>query len=794
MGRQIKYNLNRIVSNFGIQARESFMKIKILLFFFFLSAFAAVTFSQIQANERYYQLAAGPQIVSNRSYDSNPGTAVSEAVGSASGVLTVSANALCTTSIIIPDTIILEFSNNAKIIKQTGCTIEFQGVGLANPVSRAAAFEGFAVGDITFTGSIYPSEISTELWDTGNTSLTDRVARADAALSGKAATIIAYPRVITNNAEITAKHNLLFMPGEYTNTLNTRGTTNLPAFTLNDDTSAIGKPGAKIYQGPTNNGYLFYAKHMVVTGANGTNSNIRIEGIHFLPSATTTDGAPISIVTLGNTKNGRIVNNIFDRTFDYVCVGGFGDTGNYADGNYIVGNTFRGIATQVIGLINSKHTYVTDNIFDQRNDNGSGTYSVIDAEPNSPNEWVDDTVIARNEFTFDGTTAAAEYKSAITAQNRVRRIYVFDNKIIGTDFSLTDTGSLTYGINFINVEIGEIYNNYIQATVQSGIGLNNCRFLKVSNNRLIQIGDASGTGAAIGLYSVADSQIDNNTFLASWTPVTQSQGIFEAEQEKLVTTSGSTVTSGQSFPAFQPHWYGLKVVINATEYTVSTINHTANPQTLTTTAAVGTLTAKTAASATDVNTGTDTITLGSHNFVNNARLRYTAGTAAIGGLTNGQTVFVVGATGTTIQVAATPGGSPINLTSTGTGTQTFSPLLVTRFSNNVYRANHAPGGVTLETTGTSSFAGVDDRTLTASGTTGAQTIRKPAFTVNFAAGATSLVVTNALVNGNTGAICQVLTNDATMFAVKAVAATGTLTLYPNAAPTAETKVYCEVKN
>lgn len=83
---------------------------------------------------------------------------------------------------------------------------------------------------------------------------------------------------------------------------------------------------------------------------------------------------------------------------------------------------------------------------------------------------------------------------------------------------------------------------------------------------------------------------------------------------------------------------------------------------------------------------------------------------------------------------------------------------------------------------------VTDATITAGGTTGAQTINKGAGTVNFAASATSLVVTNSLVTANSLVICYVLTNDATMMAAFAVCASGSFTIRGNAAPTAETKV------
>lgn len=81
-----------------------------------------------------------------------------------------------------------------------------------------------------------------------------------------------------------------------------------------------------------------------------------------------------------------------------------------------------------------------------------------------------------------------------------------------------------------------------------------------------------------------------------------------------------------------------------------------------------------------------------------------------------------------------------------------------------------------------------DKTITAGGTTGAQTINKPAGSVNFAAAAASLVVTNSLVSASSVILATVATNDATMTSVQAVAGSGSFTIYANVAATAETRV------
>jgi hypothetical protein len=89
---------------------------------------------------------------------------------------------------------------------------------------------------------------------------------------------------------------------------------------------------------------------------------------------------------------------------------------------------------------------------------------------------------------------------------------------------------------------------------------------------------------------------------------------------------------------------------------------------------------------------------------------------------------------------------------------------------------------------------VVDKTITAGGTTGNQTINKTAGSVNFAIAATNLVVTNSLVTTSSVILATVATNDATMTSVQAVAAAGSFTLYANAATTAETRVNFLVLN
>lgn len=81
-----------------------------------------------------------------------------------------------------------------------------------------------------------------------------------------------------------------------------------------------------------------------------------------------------------------------------------------------------------------------------------------------------------------------------------------------------------------------------------------------------------------------------------------------------------------------------------------------------------------------------------------------------------------------------------------------------------------------------------DRTNTAGGTTGAQTINKMAGSVNFAVAAASLVVTNSLVSETSNVIAVAQTNDATGYVKNVVPGSGSFTINLVAAATAETRV------
>lgn len=105
---------------------------------------------------------------------------------------------------------------------------------------------------------------------------------------------------------------------------------------------------------------------------------------------------------------------------------------------------------------------------------------------------------------------------------------------------------------------------------------------------------------------------------------------------------------------------------------------------------------------------------------------------------------------------------------------------------NCYGVSHHVNGATQSL--------VLERELIPAGQTGAKTINKPTGRVNFAAGASSLVVTNSLVTADSIVIATVADVDATLKTVVAVTSSGSFNLTGNASATADTRVSFVVFN
>lgn len=336
---------------------------------------------------------AGSGVVSlSNTYSNSLSTAISS-IGATPTVLLVDANTSCSTALTFPSTLYLAFSNKAEISKSTGCSITFQGVGLAVADSQIPAFSGFASGDVTWTGTTSttrPSAISTELWDTGNTSLTDRLDRADKAFTSGWAKIVCYPRTVTAHVNLSQNREIYFTPGDYDSTNNDASF----AFGINSHVHLNGTHSARIIEGATQWGNLLVG---INSDRSAQYTDIVIENLTFYGNELSVHNGVSTSVGIFNATNSSIRNNVFYRLHAYAAyVGGFSDEGFHAENDFITGNQFIGVGTQAIGTINGRNIYITGNLFDQRQATGYGTYAVIDIEPNNPDDIVEGITVSDN--------------------------------------------------------------------------------------------------------------------------------------------------------------------------------------------------------------------------------------------------------------------------------------------------------------------------------------------------------------------------------------------------------------
>jgi hypothetical protein len=321
------------------------------------------------------------------------------AIGSTRKILNIAADTVVSSGIVIPDTLRLRFVNGAKLTKSGAGQIEFEGVGLFDPLAQYPVFQGFDAGDIGFTGDGQnrPAGLSTELWDTGNNSLSDRLDRADKSVAdGEAVKIACFPRTVDTRVAFRQNREILFTGGDYPITLNSFF---VAPFGVNNNTLFHGPRSARIIQPPMRGGKVIEVGAVPGGDNLGSYENVVVKGLTFAGHPNGAGSSAGSVIALGNCKHGIVTENIFLRTCDYtVQVGGYGVNGNFAEMCEVTDNQFIGCGTQVVAILNVKGLRVSGNAFDQKRSNGSSTYTIIDFEPNTDGDVVQRVTISDNFF------------------------------------------------------------------------------------------------------------------------------------------------------------------------------------------------------------------------------------------------------------------------------------------------------------------------------------------------------------------------------------------------------------
>jgi hypothetical protein len=633
-------------------------------------------------------------------------SALAAATGS---MLVVNKALLVSTAAVVSPTTKLRFERDGLLRKAGSGTITFQGVGLVDAKSQRPAFAGFGVGDITWTGADHPKELSLELWDTNNNSLSDRLEHAAAALKGnnKAVTFIAFPRVITKSVELFDSQSIHFTRGDYANTA-TGFPSAYPPFLLNDHCRVTADPGAVLYESNSpKNAHLIAAKMMYLPGSDGTVEDIQIRDLYIKGQASQVHNGQSSTIILGNARNSSVRNVVLDGTHAYgITVGGYSTKGNYADGVEVTDIKTVNTGTQLVNVINGKNITFRDIQIDLTHHNSVGSFSAIDIEPNTTDNKVENITV-ENVVVDARTSVPGVYMTAVAMQaasaGQLVNPVVRNVRVLGRDES-TDgsSGGVLYSAVVVYGAVGGIIEKvYVHGTMGQALFVQASRNLKLRDIEVIQ--NNSSSGYAVELQACAGCELEGVSLKKSSTPFKQYANIKESEIDYTVTAVGSKITETNpgGYPRFYNHFTGLKVLLNNTQYTVASVNNAAFS--ITTTMPVGTLTVKTFAS-TNVDTRNDVLSIPNHGHKTGSKVKYTAA-SAVGGLTSGSTYFTIALNSNSLKLATSLpnalAGTAVDLTSTGSGTQTLTPVLVTRFSSNRYRNTKAEDGIILESTGAS---------------------------------------------------------------------------------------------
>ncbi len=349
----------------------------------------------------------------------------------------------------------------------------------------------------------------------------------------------------------------------------------------------------------------------------------------------------------------------------------------------------------------------------------------------------------------------------------------------------------------------------IRAGQAGSIGVQNAGNLNLSTNTP----NGGGNEGSINIQTRATGKIGffNTTAVAKQSAVTAPQalmdglvayGLFPASTlngvwsmtSPAITTSITTPST--SFAAFNTtattgNLFGATttMTIGGTPTTAITHNYSTNATATATTKTVNLATGGAAGSTTNVNIGSATASavLGT----------LTLGFPTIVQPTNYTSLNLFNTQSTTVNFA----GAATTFTLGGTPTTSLTANLFANAtaSGQTKTINIGTGGVASSTTniniGSTNGGQINlnrkvvfQATETSVGTTGNQTINSPSGSVNFAAGATSIVVTNSLATTTSHIFCTLETNDATAVIKNVVRAAGSFTINLNAAATAETRV------
>jgi len=397
-------------------------------------------------------------------------------IGAADTTLLVDTDYTVSTAIVVPTNVRFLHTNGAKFTKSGSGTIEFEGVGLTaeSAMSSEPIFSGFSAGNITWSGTRCPPDVSTDILD--NASLSTRIDILSTGMDGMGTTIHTSPGEFTTQVTIRG-HDLHVRGKGYTSSVPDSVTS---MFIAEDYTTIYGDGigSTEMEESPDN---LEFVRASGVAGSpyEGDNNNITVRDICFKGNASTAVDSSRQAVFLGNCKNGSVRNNLFDHTHGYAAyVGAFTTAGHIADGCYLVDNICRGLQTQNMGTVGGRNIHISRNIFIISTPPTASAQAIIDVEPNTNTEGSDGLNIQDN--LIDGRLAQVSY-NGITVQRAFGRV-MRNVKITGNHIVGMNNAPVTFLSSDVDTTSNEI------TCIAHG---------KQTGERIVLVKDDNGSGGAL---------------------------------------------------------------------------------------------------------------------------------------------------------------------------------------------------------------------------------------------------------------------------------------------------------
>lgn len=618
------------------------------------------------------------------------------AIGSTATTVLLDEDVTLSSALVIPANIVILPTNKAKFIESGTATITFQGIGLFDTMQPQAVFEGFEAGDVTWSASTvghYPSDISTELWDTGNNSETDRADRADKAIAADAPVWIRiHPRVMTSSVFYRDRHSVMntgdAAGGIHDNTfVEPEFTDNMPHTMGSNSEFTCTSKAVRIRQSSVD-----YSNRIVQTKSLAT--NVKIHGCTFEGQGGEFDGAATAVSVVNATESG-ITDNRFVNVSAYnafIINNAFVEEPNKF--NYITFNTFEGYATQLLGSTDGQFVNITDNTVILNGYNTPVACALIDIEPNDLYTKLSNINISRNVFdlrNLSNNVAINAIQVQSAHSDGVEGLRVNDNEILaGEHNGGTQHDKARSAIIIDGADNFEVIGNKIQGVAYYGIQVNQSRRGLILDNRL------SNGGKRILLAGTQETTVAGNTAWATSSGLTETAVIEEAPFYHPITTSGTTGNIvyeiyNSNYGRIQKHYRSLNVRINGMRRTISAVNVAEPNSSVTFSTSAGTLTAQTITSA-DIDSAAETIAETNHGWNTGAVVHYLTSGTVLAGLTNGGMYYVIRVDANYYKLASSyanaMAGTAINLTnSPGSGTHTIYPVMELVGGENVYGTN-----------------------------------------------------------------------------------------------------------